>query len=64
MEEYASEAFLVEERANGQTWMGVDDEEESVADTESAVGTPFGSIGATPGSMPDRTSLSYFMGSC
>lgn len=66
MEEYASEAFLVEERANGQTWMGVDDEEESVADTESAVGTPYSGVGmgTTPGSMPDRTSLSYFMGSC
>jgi hypothetical protein len=65
MEEYAAETFIVEEKANGQTWMGVDEDEdgESVGG-ESAVGTPFGSAAMTPGSMPDRTSLSYFMGSC
>jgi len=65
MEEYAAETFLVEERANGQTWMGVEDDEDTQTEGgESVVGTPYSSVAATPGSMTDRTSLSYFMGAC
>lgn len=67
IEEYAAEAFQVEERANGQTWMGDGDDDGEDGMTEdgcgtSAVGTPLSSAAMTPGSVPERTSLSYFMG--
>ena len=52
MEEYAGEAFLVEERVNGQTWMD-DDTESEIGDdgTDASVaGTSVDGEGAVSGS--------------
>lgn len=45
IQEYAREAFLVEERANGMTWMDEDSEMEDIdEEDESARGSKEGSV--------------------